>query len=118
MERARWLTLLATTLLLVWLNRHPSYPDLAGRLFLFTKQSCRFCKQLAPEWQKFVQALPRDAGVTPVQVQVQDGSDPALALRLGVRGFPTIVRVDSSGARRDFAGPRTAQALLAFALAE
>lgn len=112
--KARVVTLVVTALLVWWLNRYPSYPDLAGHLFYFSKQSCTFCQRLQPEWQKFVRALPRDAGVTPVQVQ--DGGEQDLAVRLGVRRFPTIVMIDRSGARRDFTGPRTAQALLAFAL--
>ena len=112
--KARVVTLVVTTFLVWWLNRYPSYPALAGHIFLFSKQSCVFCQRLEPEWQKFVRALPGDAGVAPVKVQETD--DESLALQLGVRKFPTIVMIDPSGARRDFTGPRTAQALLAFAL--
>lgn len=99
-------------LLLLWMTRQPSYPDLAGNFYAFTADWCLHCKKLLPEWQRFLQMMPRDLGVTPVQVT--EGSRPDLARRLGVRGFPTLFLIDSLGTRRDFQGPRTAEGLLAF----
>ena len=99
----------------VWLSSRARFPDLAGTLLFFSAPWCSHCTRFKGDWQR----LQTMAGGEAFRLrEVPEGSAPALNERFAVHGYPTLVLVDRQGARHDFSGPRTAEALLAFARAE
>lgn len=71
---------------------------------------CGHCKRMAPEWEKLASEA---KGYNVARVDCT--KNPGLARRFGIRGFPTLLFFHK-GQMYKYVGPRTAEALDAFAL--
>lgn len=72
---------------------------------------CGHCKALAPIWA----AAATQAKGKGRFGKVEADANPATAARFGVEGFPTILLITAEGQVYDYAGPRAAKDLVAFA---
>ena len=78
-------------------------------LLLLHMEGCGHCKKLMPEWDKFAETN----NTSIITKLVEKDDDRALVKRYGVKGFPTILLLDSNGKKLDtYGGPRTAKGLL------
>ena len=78
-------------------------------LLLLHMEGCGHCKKLMPEWDKFAETN----NTSIITKSVEKDDDRALVKRYGVKGFPTILLLDSNGKKLDtYGGPRTAKGLL------
>ena len=62
-------------------------------LLLLHMEGCGHCEKLMPEWDKFA-----EMNNTSIKAKsVENNDDRALVKRYGVKGFPTILLLDSNG---------------------
>lgn len=85
----------------------------ATRMILYYAPWCPHCKEMMPEWEKFVQQA--KAEKLPMTFEtVNSDEKPEVVKTKGIQGFPTI-RVEKNGKEQDYDGARTASAMLKFA---
>lgn len=74
---------------------------------------CGHCKQLAPTWALAAEEL-QDIGSAVRVASFDCTADKAVCVRVGVRGYPTLVFLDGD-VQLTYRGPRTQEAIVAFA---
>jgi len=80
-------------------------------LLLLHMEGCGHCVKLMPEWDKFTKM--NDTPITTKAVEKDD--DRSLVKKHDVKGFPTILLIDSKGDKlKTYNGDRTAKGLLDF----
>jgi thiol-disulfide isomerase/thioredoxin len=83
------------------------------RMILYYAPWCPHCKEMMPEWEKFVQQA-TEAKLPMTFEKVDSDEKPEVVKSKGIQGFPTI-RVEKDGKEQDYDGARTAAAMLKFA---
>ena len=91
-------------------SREVSFPAIV----LFYADWCGHCTELKPKWNEAVETA-ASMGETINWCAMADGTDPAMAKKYEVKGYPTIVRVQDDDTSEPFEGDRTARAILNFA---
>mgnify|MGYP001034816159 FL=1 len=77
----------------------------ASELLLLHMTGCGHCKKMMPEWDNF--SSNNKTGIK--SRKVERSEDPALVKKHNVKGFPSILLLDSAGKKiKDYTGPRTA----------
>ena len=78
---------------------------------LFYWKDCGHCKQMMPEWNKFMQSN-NNQGVKVNKVEKDE--NPGLMDKMGVQGFPTILLTKNGEVVKPYEGERTAEAFQSF----
>jgi len=76
--------------------------------FIFYAPWCGHCKRSMPEFEKAADSSDS------VEL-VNSDENPDAVSKYGIQGFPTIIKVKSSGEIKKYSGERTADDILAFA---
>ena len=83
------------------------------RVILFHWKDCGHCKQMMPEWQRFVKLNANNKKVKIETVEKDDA--PELIQKYNVQGFPTIIAINDGKKIKEFEGERTVDDLQRFA---
>lgn len=76
----------------------------ANELMLVHMTGCGHCKNMMPEWKKFVSNNKTGIKTT----TIERGENPSLVKKHNITGFPSILLLDSAGNKiKDYTGPRT-----------
>ena len=82
------------------------------KTFVFFKMNgCQHCENMQEEWNKFI-ANNRSGVPT---MELEGPSNPKLAEKYGVQGYPTLLMVDAKGVVANFEGERKAESFETFA---
>jgi thioredoxin-like negative regulator of GroEL len=87
-----------------------SMPVKKYRLVLLFTESCGYCKQLMPEWEKTKAQL---NGVIDIK-EYNCSSDPSAMSHYNVKGVPSILLESSDGQVMKYDGQRIADAIISF----
>lgn len=86
-------------------------PPRSNMPYVYVRRWCGHCRQMVPEFKR-VAAMLKGRGIK--VAAVNSDNEPGLAQSLGIRGFPAI-KWAYAGQLADYAGPRTAVEMVAFA---
>ena len=76
------------------------------KIYLFHKPSCKYCKEIEPEWVKLENKL-KNTSLTPIRIDINEPENIKLKKNFKVETVPHIVKVFNNGIRNKFKGTNT-----------
>ena len=89
-----------------------SHEKRTGKIVYFHMNTCGHCKRFNPVWDKFARYA-KENRINALKIEAREYRE--LQMGLGVRGYPTILKLDSKNNKiKEYRGDRSLSSLKAF----